>query len=406
MPASTGKFLFHRPELARRIVDRLTGDSPFGAEPTLCLTAPRRTGKSTFLRHDLTPELDNRHIGVVYVDLWSDRNADPGHLVAEAIRQALRRADGLPVRVARSAGLSKVGVGATAIDIDRIGQPQGATLTDALGALMDRTGKRVALVVDEAQHAIVTDAGLNAMFALKAARDTLNTRDDGADGPNLVLVLTGSHRDKLGRLVLGRDQPFYGASVQDFPLLGRDYTDAYTAWLNGRLAADNRFDPAAVYAAFDAVGRRPEILAQILKDIALDEGAGELRTALSAGAQTLRGRLWQDYESAWSSLTRLQQAVIERLVAEEAKFTPFSAASLAAYSAAVGDAVEVPSVQAAIEALRRDNLVWRSARGQYALEDQGMAEWLKARRPPEGPEPAQTVREPGSAAPTARGTPA
>ncbi|OYD83741.1 AAA family ATPase [Azospirillum brasilense] len=386
MPASTSKFLFHRPELARQIVDRLTGDSPFGAEPTLCLTAPRRTGKSTFLRHDLAPELENRHIEVIYVDLWSDRNADPGHLIAEAIKQALRRAEGVPVRVARSVGLSKVGVGATAIDLDRIGQPQGATLTDALGALIDRTDKRVALVVDEAQHAIVTEAGLNAMFALKAARDTLNTREDSADGPNLVLVLTGSHRDKLGRLVLGRDQPFYGASVQNFPLLGRDFTDAYTAWLNVRLAADNRFEPADVFAAFDVVGRRPEILAQILKDIALDDGAGELRKALSTGAETLRGRLWQDYESAWSSLTPLQQAVIERLVTEEAQFTPFSAASLAAYSSDVGEPVEVPSVQAAIEALRRDNLVWRSARGQYALEDQGMAEWLKARRPAERPE--------------------
>lgn len=383
---STPKFLFKRPRLAGSIADTLTGDAPFGAEPTLCLAAPRRTGKSTFLRSDLAPELENRHIEVVYVDLWSNRDADPGQLIAEAIKAALRKAEGIPVKAARSIGLSKIGVGSVSVDIERIGQPQGTTLADALEALLDRTRKRIALLIDEAQHAIVSEAGMNAMFALKAARDRLNTAEDAKDGPNLMLVLTGSHRDKLSRLVLGRDQPLYGANVQNFPLLGRDYTDAYTEWLNKRLADSNRFDPDDVFAAFGLVGQRPEILTQILKDLALDVGdAAELKTALSNGAETLRRRLWEEYESAWSSLTPLQRAVVERLGTEETQAAPFSAASLRAYSQAVGEAVEAPAVQAAIEALRQKNLVWRSARGQYALEDQGISEWLKARSAPPSP---------------------
>ncbi|WP_207456322.1 AAA family ATPase [Azospirillum sp. SYSU D00513] len=377
---SAQKFLFHRSKLAGSIADRLTGESPFGAEQTLCLAAPRRTGKSTFLRLDLAPELENRCIEVVYVDLWSNRDTDPGLLIAESIKAALRKAEGIPVKAARTMGLSKVGVGAVSIDIEKIGQPQGTTLADALETLLLRLHKRIALLIDEAQHALVSEAGMNAMFALKAARDRLNTRDDARDGPNLVVVLTGSHRDKLSRLVLGRDQPFYGASVQTFPLLGRDYTDAYTAWINERLAAGNRFEPDDVYAAFDLVGRRPEILTQILKDIALETGdAGELKTTLSEGAEALRRRLWEDYENAWSSLTPLQQAVIERLSDEETQAAPFSAAALAGYSKTIGEAVEAPAVQTAIEALRQKNLVWRSARGQYALEDQGMSEWIKAR---------------------------
>lgn len=149
-----------------------------------------------------------------------------------------------------------------------------------------------------------------------------------------------------------------------------------TAWLNQRLAANNRFDAADVFAAFDAVGRRPEILTQTLKDIALDGGAGELAMALQNGAAALRRQLQEEYEATWSGLTPLQQAALERLGEEGAQCAPFSAASLAAYTAAVGEAVEAPTAQTAIEALRQRNLVWRSARGQYALEDQGLADWL------------------------------
>lgn len=374
------RFLFRRPDLARRLVDALTGEALFSYAAGLFLAAPRRTGKSTFLRSDLVPELENRHITTVYVDLWANRDSDPGHLIAEAIKGALRNAEGLALKAARSTGLSKLGLGAFAtLDIDRIGQPQGATLKDALEALLERTHKRLALIVDEAQHALISEAGMNAMFGLKAARDALNMREDSRGGPNLMLVFTGSHRDKLGRLVLGRDQPFFGASIVDFPLLGRDYADAYTAWINERLAPGNRFDPDDVHEAFTLVGHRPEHLESLLKDMALGLGdAGTLKTTLAENARVLRRRLWEDHGNAYSSLTPLQKAVLGRLIGEGANVAPFSAASLAAYANAVGEPVDASAVQGAIEALRQKNIIWRSARGQYALEDQSVADWFQS----------------------------
>ena len=59
------------------------------------------------------------------------------------------------------------------------------------------------------------------MFALKAARDALNQDAAArkAQGPQLMLVFTGSQRDKLANLVLKRDQPFFGAGVTDIPRL-------------------------------------------------------------------------------------------------------------------------------------------------------------------------------------------
>ena len=45
------------------------------------------------------------------------------------------------------------------------------TLADALEALVEAGKAPVAIVIDEAQHALSTQAGVDAMFALKAARD-------------------------------------------------------------------------------------------------------------------------------------------------------------------------------------------------------------------------------------------
>ena len=372
-------FSFRRRDLATGIADALLGQTPFDYGSGLFLSAPRRTGKSTFLREDLVPELERRGLVTLYVDLWSDRQRDPASLIADVIKTALRTYDNAAVKAVKAAGLSKIGIGPFAsFDIDRIGTPQGATLTDALRALAHKSAKPVAVVIDEAQHALATGAGVSAMFALKAARDAMN---HGGTGHSLTLVFTGSHRDKLSNLMQRRDQPFYGASFMDFPLLGRDYSNAYTKWLNERLANDNSFEPDDVFAAFKILGCRPEMLQNALRDFALGgtKSAGLKRT-LADGAKTLRERLWEDYDRDFSQLTALQKVVLHYLIASGDRFTPFSAETLAALSALAGHPVAAGDMQSALEALRQKNIIWRSARATYALEDQDMAGWFLERQ--------------------------
>ncbi len=57
----------------------------------LFLTAPRRTGKSTFIQRDLTPALEREHGALVlYADLWRRRSEDPGTVIVELINQAVK----------------------------------------------------------------------------------------------------------------------------------------------------------------------------------------------------------------------------------------------------------------------------------------------------------------------------
>jgi hypothetical protein len=376
-------FLFRRPALAARIADEALGLDPLEGNSGLFLAAPRRTGKSTFLKVDLEPEMRKRGVLTVYVDLWADRAREPGELISDAIKAAVQSLDSGIVKLARRAGMSKVGVGSwLAVDIDKIGKPGGVTLADAIGHLIERNGRPVLLIVDEAQHALTTDAGSRAMFALKSARDTLNIGAKPSDVANvrLGLVFTGSHRDKLGSLVSERAQPFFGASITNFPLLGRDFTDAYTGFINKRLASDRQLDPDEVFTAFQVVACRPEFLQAAIKDYSIG-ALGEATTprSLQECATIARDHYWATFDAAWPEMTDLQKAVLRRVVEKGEGFRPFDSEALAAYSAGVNQTITAPDVQSALEALRNKGFIVRLERGRYTLEDPSVGEWLTDR---------------------------
>lgn len=377
---------FRRPALAASIADGLQGYGLHDYTSGLFLAAPRRTGKSTFLREDLIPECLQRGWLAVYVDLWADRNADPADLITRDLTAALIPFEKGLRKLAKSAGVEKLNFLRTfSWDFSRPQLPQGATLTHALQLLHTVSGKTLVLVIDEAQHALSTEAGCTAMFSLKAARDALN---QGRESPGLHLVFTGSNRDKLAHLVLARSQPFYGSNITPFPLLGKDFTQAYTLHLNQRLAATNQFDAADVDAAFDLVGRRPEMLRSLISVVALELGeASQLGELLHGQALLMRAGAWLEYESAYNTLTLPQRAVLEVMALcsrDNRPFAPFGDETLLAVTRrleAMGSDLTpgTQTIQACIDALREKELVWKASRGAYALEDKAMGDWVAQR---------------------------
>ncbi|WP_397450379.1 hypothetical protein [Pseudomonas sp. NA-150] len=387
MSKNTG-FVFRRPSLAKSIADGLVGAGIQDYVSGLFLAAPRRTGKSTFLREDLIPECESRGWLAVYVDLWANKQKDPAELIAAAIGAALVPYEKGIRKLAKSMGIEKLSFLRTlSWDFSKPQLPAGATLTQALELLHSAAGKMIVLVIDEAQHALTTESGINAMFGLKAARDELNQGRDNDGG--LRLVFTGSNRDKLAHLVLSRNQPFYGSSITPFPLLGKEFTQAYTVHLNAHLAQNNQFMPEDIDEAFEQLGRRPEMLRTVIADVALELGeASNLGELLRNGAQLLRAGFWSEFESAYNALTVVQRAVLE-VMAERSQgnepFAPFTDATVLAVRKCLeilGSDVApgTQTIQAAIDALRDKELVWKSSRGAYALEDKTFAEWLKQYR--------------------------
>lgn len=380
---SPSRPLLRREPLAKALAQDLAGESLVDYGSGMFLAAPRRTGKSTFLNNDFIPQCRLRGWLPVYVDLWSDRDAAPADLISGAIGAALSSFEGALAKAAKKAGIDKINLLRTlSWDFTKPQLPAGTTLAQALAVLHQISGQMIVLIIDEAQHALNSEDGLNAMFALKAARDHLN-RGDCPDG--LRLVFTGSSRDKLANLVLKSKQPFYGASITPFPLLGREYVGFITELWNQRLADSNQFKVQDMEYAFELVGRRPEMLNKLLAEVSVGLGeAANLGELLRTGALNHQAGVWSDYESAWNELSPLQQAVLQ-VMAERAQsrqpFSPFTEHTLLQITRKLEQGgVEVtastPNVQKALDALRDKELVWKANRGEYALEDASMAQWL------------------------------
>jgi hypothetical protein len=373
---------YHRTALAQQLVQALQGKALLGdAHNGLFLAAPRRTGKSTFLQGDLAPALREAGVEVVYVDLWADTRRDPGALIAEAIAQASQAHLGLVARTARRAGVTGVKVaGALDIDTSRIGQLEGGTLVDALRSLHQSAGRPVALIVDEAQHALTSEAGEMAMTALKSARDQMNLPGK----VNLMLVMSGSDRDKLLRLVVSAAAPFYGSQIQTLPMLDTDFIAHIAGLVEAQRPDLVPVDRAALQTAFASFGHRPQFFMAAMGAVLspLSGHGGRFETALQQAAQDQQARDESQMESDFLGLKPTEQVVLWRVLDLGARFRPYDAEALRFYRDKLGRPVSVQQAQKALESLRQRTpaLVWKSARGEYAVEDAAMHRWFRERR--------------------------
>jgi hypothetical protein len=135
------------------------------ARSGLFLAAPRRAGKSTFLREDLLPALDKLGWTTVYVDLWTEKEASPAILIAREVRKSLSKFAGAITKLAKATGLERVTVfGALSLSMASLSLPEYVSMADALEALVEAPGNPVVLIVDEAQHALNSKEGMDAMF--------------------------------------------------------------------------------------------------------------------------------------------------------------------------------------------------------------------------------------------------
>lgn len=371
---------YPRATLAAQLADALQGKDVFNDAPNgLFLAAPRRTGKSTFLQADLQPELERRGVVVVYVDLWAEPQRDPGQLIAGTIGRALRHRLGAVGKTALAAGLESLTLGGLKIDTRKIGQIDGLTLTDALRTLHELAKAPVALIVDEAQHALTSAEGDNVMMALKSARDQLNRPGQ----PTLMLVMSGSDRDKLLRLVNHNAAPFYGSTIKRMPELDTDFMAHVARRIEAQRPELAPVDVARLFEAFQHFASRPQLFIEALGAVLspLSDQVGRFEAAMLARAQAQqqqdRWQMAQDY----LGLRPTEQAVLWRLLEQGTRFRPYDADALRFYCEKTGENITHAKAQKALEALRahQPSLIWKSSRSEYAVDDLAMHLWYAER---------------------------
>lgn len=365
----------HRPELAKRLADSLQGRDPFSDAPNgLFLAAPRRTGKSMFLQHDLAPELEHHGCLVVYVDFWAQLRRDPAQVLVEALAAQIRKIQGVAAQLV--AALSKVNLAGVEIDLSRVGQPDGTSIPQVLDLLSRQSQRQIVLILDEAQHTLTTEAGESAMFALKSARDQMNSPGK----LRLLLVFSGSDRDKLLRLVNSANAPFYGSQIHHMPELDRAFVEHVALALEKVHPSLAPVDVDKLFEAFKAVGLRPQFLSHVLAKVLSGPQTGALQAqrAILTGALEVQHDEAKARQQLYLGLKPLEQYVLWRMLAQGPTFRPYDADSKAFYTALLGRKVTTAMAQRALESLREHDpsVVWKSSRAEYAVDDTGMQTWF------------------------------
>ncbi|MDN3219706.1 ATP-binding protein [Pseudomonas nunensis] len=374
------KNFYRRRTLAARLTKLITQVAVGSAAASgVFLTASRRTGKSTFAREDLMPALEEAGAIVLYADLWKDLTTEPGAVIVETVREAIERDEKLMSRLAIAPGLEAVSVGRVNFNVNKIGLGKEVGLTKAFEALSDEAKKLIVLIIDETQHAITTNEGVAALFALKAARDELNS----SKHYGLRIVCIGSNQNKLAMLRNSSDEAFFGATMVHLPMLDRDFID----WYHKELDLPYDLAPSDIFQLFEESGYRPELLSAaadgIRFDLPVDPESTLVRFAelVRAQAEELNANL----KTVIHSLTPIQSAVICVMGAKGEGFAPFESSTMELYAKAIANAgivtseprVEVLDVQLALIALQEKKLVWKTSRGVYSIEEQMIVDLLR-----------------------------
>lgn len=362
--------LFHRAAYGQDMAQQLLRPSGLQLQVRsgVFLSGIRRIGKTTFLKQDLIPALEEMGALALYVDLWADRSKSPAALVHEVVKTTLSQltAPGTSL-LNRFKGLNIGAAGLTfGFQLDTVGKTDGTTLAQVFTELVDKVKTDVVLIIDEVQQALGTEDGTNLLFALKAARDAVNTRP-GTPG-YLLFVGTGSHKSLLADMATRRSQPFAGAVSTSYQPLG----DEFIQWKKEQLekAAGVKLPSQDVMLqGFIAMGQRPEELQNAL--IQLQYRSEDPDVAFPIICATLASAAAELEIATVESLGTLASVIFDRIVHgnEDGESKLFSTDAVANYSEQIGIGVDTTQVQNMVDRMIAANLIHRRSHGVYAIAD-------------------------------------
>jgi AAA domain len=387
--------VFHRRELAEQMTQQLLRPQVLqeALRSGLFLSGVRRTGKSTFLKHDLIPALERAGAIVIYADLWENKDTiAPTGQILRAVREKLEELT-TPLSAALRALRKVVSAEVAAhglklkFDLTKLGEAGQVSLAQAFTQLVDEAKTDLVLIVDEVQECLMDEEGQRLLHALKAARDAVNLRPSTPG--HFLFVGTGSHRALLQEMATRRKEAFFGATSHDFPVLGADYVQYLFERL--RRTSDTLLpSKAAAIEGFNDLRNRPEDLAIALQTLNHVEVSSADPDAVFRGIIAAQ-RTQQADKELWAleRLGPLAEVVFERIASssgEDARGI-YSNEARTAYANVLGKAVSTEEVQKAVQALQAENLVMRRGHGAYTVADPFVRQiWLERGSPSLPPE--------------------
>lgn len=366
--------IFQRPDLALALSNRLLHPDALQltSRDGLFLTGVRRIGKTTFIRRDLIPQLEKENALVIYVDLSDNRERIyASEAVLSKVRESLADLSRLSFLKAKPSAVS------LQFDAKPVGTPTGVSLAQAFSEIIATYDVNVVLIIDEIQELLRSEAGLNQLAALKAARDAVNLRPNNPNDTYFLLVGIGSQHSLIKSMLFGSSQAFYGSDHLVFPLL----SDEYLIWQAGQMKDKTKVPSAeALRRGFAILGGRPTTFRRLLE---------QMQTYLGSEIDPVFVALCRNQARSDANVLlepiRNSELITRLLFTEIAKTGPrgcsnlFSSAFRAQLtkSAGLDRTISASSIQGKLGTMQKNDWIYPVSYGCYAASDpQAASIWL------------------------------
>ncbi|XQU77328.1 AAA+ ATPase domain-containing protein (plasmid) [Cupriavidus sp. H18C2] len=271
---------------------------------------------------------------------------------------------GAPVKkVKASAKLTGVGEGTLEAELGKPGSDRTIALHEVLKQI-DRAKKPLLLVIDEAQVLAGADHS-DFAHALRAALDIRKDR--------IKVIFAGSSETTLRAMFARASEPFYNwAPLEPFPLLGDEFV-AFTVKLLNSMARQ-KLTLEQGKRAFEELHRTPEFFKRFIERYMMYQPQGE-----AAALAYTKTSVFSDEHSLaqWRDMKPADRAILYLLARGESDL--HSAATLERLGKMIGKVATRNTTGHALRRLLAANLVTRLAMGDYRIEDEAFAEWVRGR---------------------------
>ena len=353
-------------------IERLVADARNGQD--VVVFAPRRYGKSSLVWR-VAQELVKEDVLVAQVDLMRTPTKDQlAAKLAKTIHEELAtRLWNARERLKIFAGLRlnptitvnpNDGAVSFSFDARAADEDIDATLEElltTLGRIAAERERRVVLVLDEFQEVVDIDPAL-----IKLMRSVFQEQ------PEVAHIYLGSKRHMMRQIFNDENEPFWRSAKQtELDVIPPDLFGGY---------AHARFEETGKELAVEACERALELTGghpyatQELLYFAWEEtpsgGDAALSTIDAALDATLRSE-HSHFSLIWDGASSAQKRVLQAL-AQESPGRPISSDYQRRHSLPA-----TPTVQTALTALERGELVKRVARGEYKIAEPFLSEWIQ-----------------------------
>jgi len=368
---SNSPWHFPRTEFAERVMKSFVT----GGSTALTLFAPRRTGKTQFLIHDLAPAAERQKCRVVYASFWQTADS-PVDTLTHAIDSAMekpgfwQRAQSALTGMKPKIRIAPMGIGGE-VDFsrthDKTDHPDPLLmLDDRIGQLPASPKAPVLFMLDEVQGLAAPEHGA----FVAALRTSLDKRRD-----TVRTIFTGSSIDGLRAMFSNRQAPFFhfGSNIE-LPPFGEDFVRHMLTAHKTATSRDVPFDAAMAF--FLHVDRSPYMMRNVLERMALNPD-DDFETAAARIREELAER--QGFPALWSDLGALAQAVLVEIVQGETALTSREARER--LGRATGEnSVSPGRVSGAIRTLGRKQIIHKIDEN-WALQDADFGRYIASLLP-------------------------